>query len=204
MWVYFLMPLVTAGIGWLTNWLAIKMLFLPLDPVKLFPGVKLQGLIPRRQGDLARQVAEIIERELINQHMIREAVESVGVGDMVEEKVRGLIREKLVKKLQAIPMLGSFLNDDSIAGLESYVVQELRGMSENLAVDFADQVEGRLQVRHLVQERIESFDLLKLKRIVESVAAKEFKTIELVGAILGGLIGVLQSLYFLLIQGDLL
>jgi uncharacterized membrane protein YheB (UPF0754 family) len=204
MWVYFLMPLVTAGIGWLTNWLAIKMLFLPLDPVKLFPGVKLQGLIPRRQGDLARQVAEIIERELINQHMIREAVESVGVGDMVEEKVRGLIREKLVKKLQAIPMLGSLLNDDSIAGLESYVVQELRGMSENLAVDFADQVEGRLQVRHLVQERIESFDLLKLKKIVESVAAKEFKTIELVGAILGGLIGVLQSLYFLLIQGDLL
>jgi len=198
------MPLVTAGIGWLTNWLAIKMLFLPLDPVKLFPGVKLQGLIPRRQGDLARQVAEIIERELINQHMIREAVESVGVGDMVEEKVRGLIREKLVKKLQAIPMLGSLLNDDSIAGLESYVVQELRGMSENLAVDFADQVEGRLQVRHLVQERIESFDLLKLKKIVESVAAKEFKTIELVGAILGGLIGVLQSLYFLLIQGDLL
>jgi len=204
MWVYFLMPLVTAGIGWLTNWLAIKMLFLPLDPIKLFPGVKLQGLIPRRQGDLARQVAEIIERELINQHMIREAVESVGVGDMVEEKVRGLIREKLVKKLQAIPMLGSLLNDDSIAGLESYVVQELRGMSENLAVDFADQVEGRLQVRHLVQERIESFDLLKLKKIVESVAAKEFKTIELVGAILGGLIGVLQSLYFLLIQGDLL
>jgi len=198
------MPLVTAGIGWLTNWLAIKMLFLPLDPIKLFPGVKLQGLIPRRQGDLARQVAEIIERELINQHMIREAVESVGVGDMVEEKVRGLIREKLVKKLQAIPMLGSLLNDDSIAGLESYVVQELRGMSENLAVDFADQVEGRLQVRHLVQERIESFDLLKLKKIVESVAAKEFKTIELVGAILGGLIGVLQSLYFLLIQGDLL
>jgi len=72
-----------------------------------------------------------------------------------------------------------------------------------MAVEFADKVEGRLQVRHLVQERIESFDLLKLKQIVESVASKEFRTIEVSGAILGGLIGVLQSLYFILIQGDL-
>lgn len=203
MWAYLLMPLVTAGIGWMTNWLAIKMLFLPLKPVTIFPGVRLQGLIPRRQKDLARQVAEIIERELINQHMIRDAVESVGIGDMVEEKVRGLIREKLVKKLHSIPMLGSFLNEDSISGLEDYVVGELRVMSEAMAVEFADRVEERLQVRHLVQEKIEAFNLLKLKEIVESVASKEFKTIEMVGAILGGLIGVVQTLYFVLIQGDL-
>ena len=203
MWAYLLMPFVTAGIGWVTNWLAVKMLFLPLKPVVIFPGVKIQGLIPRRQSDLARQVAEIIERELISQNMIREAVQSVGIGDMVEEKVRALIREKLVEKLKGIPMLGAFLNEESISGIEDYIVQELRVMSESMAVEFADGVEDRLQVRHMVEKRIEAFDLLKLKKIVESVASKEFRTIEMTGAVLGGLIGVLQSLYFLLIQGDL-
>ena len=64
-------------------------------------------------------------------------------------------------------------------------------------------MEERLQVRHLVQERIESFDLVEIEGDRGVGCSKEFKTIELIGAILGGLIGGLQSLYFLLIQGDL-
>lgn len=197
------MPFVTAGIGWLTNYVAVKMLFVPLRPVMILPGIRLQGLIPRRHGDIAFQVAEIIERELISQHMIRGAVESVGIGDMVDGKVRPLIQEKLVVKLQGIPLLGAMLNEETVSELEDYAVKELRGMSEEMACEFADQVEGRLQIRTLVQEKIEEFDLLKLKEIVESVASKEFRTIELMGAILGGLIGVFQSGYFLFIQENL-
>ena len=57
----FLTPFITATIGWFTNWLAIKMLFNPRKPVNLF-FVKWQGLIPKRQQQLANESAEIIER----------------------------------------------------------------------------------------------------------------------------------------------
>jgi uncharacterized membrane protein YheB (UPF0754 family) len=194
---YFLTPLLTAGIGWFTNWVAVKMLFLPLRP-KVVLGIRFQGLIPKRQMELAEQCAEIVERELLQQHLIRQAIEGADIGSMVESKVRILIREKLLSKLKGIPMLGAFLNETTIAGLEDYVVAEMRRMSEELVVQFADHVEQKLQVKKIVRERIEAFDLKRLQEIIEGVAAKEFRTIEWVGAILGFLVGVAQSslLYF--------
>lgn len=40
-----LTPLITAGIGWLTNWVAIQMLFHPRVPMRVFFW-KWQGLTP--------------------------------------------------------------------------------------------------------------------------------------------------------------
>lgn len=192
---YVLAPFLTAAIGWFTNWVAVKMLFKPMSP-KVFWGMRFQGLIPRRQKELASQCAEIVERELLQQHMIRSAVEGADIGSVVETKVRHLMRTKLLSKLNAIPMLGAMLGEANFRQLEDYVVVEMKLMSTDLAIEFAGEIEDKLQVRTIVEERIQSFELERLEEIVSSVAAKEFKTIELVGALLGFFVGLLQSLLF--------
>jgi uncharacterized membrane protein YheB (UPF0754 family) len=191
--IYLLTPILTALIGWLTNLVAVKMLFLPLQPKVIF-GIRFQGLIPRRQSELAQQCAEIVERELFQQSMIRNAVLEADVGGMAEAKVRALMKEKLMDRLKSIPMIGAFVTPESMSGIEDFVVKEIRVLSEQMAVEFADQVESQLQVRHIVQSRIEAFDLDRLREIVEQVASKEFKTIEWVGAFLGFCVGLGQSL----------
>ena len=50
-WVW-LTPFVGAFIGWLTNYVAIKMLFRPREPWYIL-GFPMQGVMPRRQRDLA-------------------------------------------------------------------------------------------------------------------------------------------------------
>ena len=55
--VLILIPIISALIGWLTNWVAIRMLFHPRKPI-LIGNFKLQGLIPRRQPDIAEQAAD--------------------------------------------------------------------------------------------------------------------------------------------------
>jgi uncharacterized membrane protein YheB (UPF0754 family) len=52
-------PFVGALIGWLTNYLAIKMLFRPRQPRFIF-GL-LCRVIPRRQRDLALKIGEVVE-----------------------------------------------------------------------------------------------------------------------------------------------
>lgn len=195
--VYLITPFLTALIGWVTNWVAVKMLFYPLEPLVIL-GLRLQGLIPRRQAELADQVAEIVEKELFHQNLIRDAVQGADVGSMAEAKVRDLMREKMVAKLKAIPMLGAFLTPESLSGIEDYVVKEIRVMAEELVNDFADQVESKLNVRSIVKSKVEAFDLDRLRMIIEGVASREFKTIEWVGALLGFLVGAIQSsvLYF--------
>jgi len=75
----FLTPFITAAIGWLTNWVAIQMLFHPREPMRIFFW-KWQGLIPARQQQLAFQTAEIIEREILQQHMILHEIRKIELG----------------------------------------------------------------------------------------------------------------------------
>jgi uncharacterized membrane protein YheB (UPF0754 family) len=49
-------------------------------------------------------------------------------------------------------------------------------------------------VKQLVEDRINSLDLDELERLVHRIAANEFKRIELLGGVLGFLIGLIQLL----------
>ena len=93
-WTVFIAPLVGGAIGYLTNFIAIKMLFHPHKA--LFIGkwrVPLTpGLIPKEQGNIARSIGGVISSELLNEATLRGVLcseETVG-------KVRGAL-EKLVE-----------------------------------------------------------------------------------------------------------
>jgi len=50
-----LIPIISAFIGWFTNWIAIKMLFHPREPKK-FLGLTLHGIFPKRQKVIAEKL----------------------------------------------------------------------------------------------------------------------------------------------------
>jgi len=67
-------PFVGAVIGYVTNLVAIKMLFRPLKEVRIF-GIRLPftpGILPRERGKLAQNIGEMVERELITPGVLRE------------------------------------------------------------------------------------------------------------------------------------
>lgn len=84
-------PLVGAGIGYITNWLAIKMLFRPLKPVKLFGKEisMLQGVIPKRRGDLARSVGQTVGEHLLTEDAFDKTLES----PETQAKIRQFVRD---------------------------------------------------------------------------------------------------------------
>jgi len=188
---WILPPVLGASIGWITNWVAVKMLFYPRKPFGIF-GFQLQGLIPSRQHELAEQCAAIIERELLQQHLIESSLKSVDLKPMIEKKVRELIREKLAAKLKSLPMLGAFINDTTLSVVEEMAAKEMGAGAQELIHEYSQKVSEKIQIRDIIEQRIMSFDLDKLEHIVVSVASKEFKVIEWVGAVLGFFIGLTQ------------
>ena len=110
-------PLITAAIGWLTNWVAIQMLFHPRKPVHLL-FFKWQGLIPRRQAQLAEQTAGIIEREILQQHSILNEIRRIDLGPHLEKAAHTLVWQRIGPQLQAIPLLGGFINESVLAKFE--------------------------------------------------------------------------------------
>jgi uncharacterized membrane protein YheB (UPF0754 family) len=187
----FLTPLITALIGWFTNWVAIKMLFHPRRPSRVFFW-SWQGLMPRRQEQLAAEAAEIIEREILQQHLILSEIRKVNLEPHLERAGRDLVWQRIGPQLRSLPLLWAFVNDQLLARFEVIATTEIKkeasGLIERIAADF----EGSFDLKLLIERNIAGFDLDRLERIVNEVARREFRSIERLGAVLGFIIGLLQ------------
>ena len=57
--ILILLPIIAALIGWLTNYLAVKMLFHPKLPLQVL-GFSIQGVFPKRQKQLADKLGSLV------------------------------------------------------------------------------------------------------------------------------------------------
>ncbi|HKK17259.1 MAG TPA: DUF445 family protein [Opitutales bacterium] len=199
--ILLLTPFITAAIGWFTNWVAIKMLFHPRQAMRIFFW-KWQGLIPRRQEQLAAEAAEIIEREIMQQHMIVHEIRKIELGPYLEEAAHTLVWKRIGPQLKAIPLLGGFINEGTLAKFEVIAAAAMKDEAGPLMEKVATQFEASVNLKQLIEDNIAAFDLERLEAIVNEVARREFRTIERLGAVLGFLIGCLQ-LVILLLSGTI-
>ena len=84
-------PLAGAIIGYVTNAIAIKMLFRPLNPVRIF-GWRLPftpGILPRQRHKLAVSIGGMVERELLTPAIIRERLLRDDVRQAAQKAVAG-------------------------------------------------------------------------------------------------------------------
>ena len=82
-------PLIGALIGYLTNWLAVKMLFRPLHPKKLGKWTLpfTPGVIPRRKDALAASMGKVVEEQLFTLEDLGATVASERVERLVADRV---------------------------------------------------------------------------------------------------------------------
>lgn len=182
-----LLPFLTALIGWFTNWTAIRMLFRPRKPLRIAPGLVLQGLIPKRQAELADRIATIVEAELINQHVIGQQLSRINLDPYIELCAQRLIREKLSSRIGNLPLIANVL-----PLLERFAVDALKEQLPALRHQISAQLESHLQIRDMVSNRIAGFDLDRLESLVIATARREFRAIEIIGGVLGFVIGLVQ------------
>ena len=184
-------PLITAAIGWLTNYLAIQMLFHPRKPIN-FILFKWQGLIPKRQSQLASEAAEIIECEILQQNMILKEIKKIELGPYLEEAAKKLVWDRIGPQLQSIPLVGNFINDGALAKFEVIAKESIQAEADPLIEKVASEFEGAVDLKQIIEDNIAAFDLDRLEAIVHQVAQREFRTIERLGALLGFVIGLVQ------------
>ena len=190
-----LTPFITAAIGWFTNWVAIQMLFHPRVPKRVCFW-QWQGLIPRRQLQLAQESAEIIEREILQQHMILNEIRKIEMTPYLEEAAHKIVWERIGPQLRAIPLLGSFINDGTLAKFEVIASASMKEEAGPLMEKVATEFEASVDLKQMIEDNIAAFDLDRLEAIVNEVAKREFRTIERLGAVLGFVIGLVQVALF--------
>ncbi|MBR5947163.1 MAG: DUF445 family protein [Clostridia bacterium] len=86
-WTMLIAPVVGGVIGYLTNYIAIKMLFHPHKAVYIgkWRVPLTPGLIPKEQGNIAKSIGGVISSDLLNEDTLRQVLTS----DETVEKIRG-------------------------------------------------------------------------------------------------------------------
>ena len=190
--ILLLLPIIAALIGWSTNYLAVKMLFHPRLPLRIM-GSSIQGVFPKRQKQLAEKLGTLVADELFSvkdiANKLKELATSEESMEQVGKTIEKTIREKLVK---SFPMLAMFLTDEMVEKVTNLFKSELHDFLAKSANDLGDKLEKSLDVKELVREKVEAFSSDKLEEILFSIMRKEFRFIEIIGAILGFLIGCTQ------------
>lgn len=190
-------PLVAAVIGWFTNYLAVKMLFRPRKAFSLL-GLKIHGLIPRRQHDLAESIGETVEKELVSHDDIQKALKSPEVSKRIHYLLQEQVQKFLQEKLAQNPMIAMFLAGEGGAAISQMLVEQFETSIPGILDDLMGHVENEIDFRELVKEKIEAFELSKLEAIIYRIASKELKMIEVLGAVLGFFVGCVQLIILLM------
>lgn len=193
----FISIFIAALIGWTTNYIAIKMLFRPYKAINL-GFFKIQGLIPKRKNQIGESIASVIENELIS---IKDIVSKLNEDEFsikLEDIVDTILNKDLKTKIKnAFPFLQMFLSESVIEEIKKNIKNIILENKEEVIKFLIDYIEESVDFKNIVYKKINEFSLEKTEEIIFSLAKKEFKHIEIIGAILGGTIGFLQ--YIILI-----
>lgn len=187
-----LFPILAALIGWVTNYFAVKMLFHPREAVSIL-GFKFHGVFPKRQKQLALKLGTLVSEELLSMDQITQNIRAHATSDetmdAIGKRIEMTIREKLV---HAFPMLSMFLSDDMVEKVTNLFRYELKDFLSNSVDELSAKLENNLDISEIVREKVEGFSSDKVENLLFNLMKKEFKFIELVGAVLGFGIGCFQ------------
>lgn len=184
------MPLLGGVIGYFTNYLAVRMIFRPIHPRRI-AGVRVQGLIGRRQGELAASIGRVVGGHLVQPEDLAQALSRMDLEQLLDGALASGLESKLAE-LRRLPMVGALLTEERVADLRRSVVRSLVADREGIAKALESGLEQGLDVQGLVEEKVAGFPIQRLETLILEVASKELRAIELLGGVLGTLIGVMQ------------
>lgn len=194
----YLIPIISGLIGWFTNFIAVKMIFRPYKPINLFI-LKIQGLMPKRQEELAIKIGETISLHLLSHKDIAESINSISVDNAFIDLLDKKLEEFINKELFAFnPLVLSFITDEIKFKIKNAINNEIFKLLPELGEKFANGLEKHLDIKQIIIDRVKSFDLHKLEKIILNISSRELKAIEIYGGILGFLIGLMQVIIILI------
>ena len=186
-------------IGFVTNWLAINLIFSPLQP-RRFLFWKVQGLFLRRQPEISDVWARLVAEELITVEKVADAMLNGERGDrtraIIQKHLRPLLDHSVVMKLTAQVTVG-------MAGyteLKKAMNQKAVLASREVFADPAFNRERAPIVAEVLSEQMKALGPREFQDILRPAFREEEFQLMLVGGMFGAMAGLVQFVALMMVQ----
>lgn len=150
-------PVIGAVIGYVTNLIAVKMLFYPINPVYIgkFRLPFTPGIIPRGKARFAKAIGNVVGNNLLNGASIKDTLLSQDTEVQIEKQL-DLIFEKLAADQTSLEVrIQALMGESARTQLEEEVV---RTLSEKISSELTAMDLGRVfasEVKAAIQEKVQ-------------------------------------------------
>jgi uncharacterized membrane protein YheB (UPF0754 family) len=201
-WKHLSIPFVAALVGWSTNWVAIKLTFLPLEFRGIRPIFGWQGIIPSKAEKMASTFAESTMFRLGTLSEIFHQMDPDAIADHIAEEISPHLDAYIEEVLfyggngtiwRALPEIVRRRIFDRVRAQMPQLVHDLM-------IDVDEQVDDLLDFKHmLVTQLVE--DKALLNRLFLEAGSEEFKFIIRSGLYFGFLFGLVQVAVWWIYKG---
>ncbi len=184
------LPAAGFAVGYVTNWLAMHLIFEPREPRRLGPWT-IQGVFIKRQLEVATKFADVMADDVLTgDHLVRHLAEGPS-----RPKVMALLEEQVehsMKVYERDAMVGMLVTKDKLEEGKAQLLDRVRNadIAESGAVrSFADQA-GRIRAQ--LEANLRALDPGEFSGVLRPVFQKDEWKLIVAGGVIGTIIGALQ------------
>jgi len=194
--IWWTLPLAGLLVGYFTNYLALQLIFRPLNPIRI-GSLVIQGMFIKRQKEVSEEYSKIVASKIISVENIFEYI----IRGPGSEKMYSIVQRHIQKTIENTA--GSAKEIIEIASgskLFEYIrnIASFRFMQElpqNIRTVFG-YTEEALNLKIVLQKKMTQLTPVEFESFLRPVFKEDEMTLILVGAALGGIAGLIQ--YFVL------
>jgi uncharacterized membrane protein YheB (UPF0754 family) len=177
-------------VGYVTNWLALNLIFEPREPIQIGP-FRIQGVFIKRQREVATAFADVISGRVLNAEQMLKHLTDGPSRDRVLEILEDQVEESM-KEYERDAMVAMLVSKDKLAEAKVDLLQRVR------SVDISDsgQIKAFADQSHHIHAQLEknlaALDAAEFSGILRPVFQKDEWKLVLAGGVIGTGIGALQ------------
>lgn len=186
-WTYVLIPLTSAFIGWISIWLAIKVLVYR---------------IPKLKPQLAEKLGHAVSNELLSFNDIEQKITHPDNIKKILPQVEQHIDEFLRQRLKEVfPMISMFIGDKTINQLKTVFMQELENLFPVVLNNYMNNLKQDLDLERIVSDKVNALSNDQIRSGLYGAISKELRLAGIMCGLLGFIIGLLQVLLIIFLKG---
>ena len=179
-------------IGYITNVIAIKLIFRPINPIKIpILNIEIIGMIPKRKTEIATNIAKVVEEQFISVDEITDNIITEQDKQHVIDYIKVRVKLILSEKMTLIPSTIRNLVQNYVSEI---IEDEIREGIDELSEEMIIKTKNRINIKEIIENKINELDLYELETIILQIVKNELRHIEVLGLILGFFIGIVQGI----------
>ncbi len=147
---------------------------------------------------MAEKIGKLVASELLNVSDFKDRINDPknleSINSNIEAKIDQYLDETFPNKY---PMMSMLLGKKTRVKMKNEFLQEVQQVTPVVIDKYMENLEGTFDVEKIVRQKVSLLSPVTLENLIMGILKKEFQFIELIGAVLGFMIGVIQVLLVL-------